>query len=67
MFPSRKAAIHAWDALQRPSTSTLTQEEQMQLEDTDQSFRIAHALPLTLYPVDERISSALGMTLFLGI
>lgn len=33
----------------------------MQLDNTDQLFRVAHSLPLALYPVEERISSALGI------
>ncbi|GJJ07686.1 hypothetical protein Clacol_001891 [Clathrus columnatus] len=60
VFPTRKSALHAWDVLLRPSTSILTSEEQMQLDNMDQSLRVAHSLPLALYPADERISSALG-------
>ncbi|KIJ26020.1 hypothetical protein M422DRAFT_785342, partial [Sphaerobolus stellatus SS14] len=61
VFNSRKAAVHAWDALRRPAPGAKPEESAgMEMDEPELMFIPAHSLPMALYPIEERINTALG-------
>jgi len=58
VFNNRKGALHAFNALRKQTA--LTHGEMMGMEVDDELLHPAHAVPLALYPIEDRINSVLG-------
>ncbi|KAF8583960.1 hypothetical protein K439DRAFT_1180838 [Ramaria rubella] len=66
VFASRKSALEAWDVLRKSSQPIYAafndklDATDVTVDSLDEAFYPAHALPLALYPIEERINSVLG-------
>ncbi|KAF8529261.1 hypothetical protein BU17DRAFT_80462 [Hysterangium stoloniferum] len=62
VFSNRKGALHAFNALCKQTVATHGEMMGMELDGVDELLHFAHAVPLALYPIEDRINSVLGCT-----